>query len=967
MLILAGVSLNALVGDNGIITNAQNANVKSQLASLQEYIDQFYIEHYDEFESYPNNVLALKTIRSSSNWIYNGKFGYIPDEKGYIHYFLIIENFPKEIRDSMSIGKGPKEYKDYVEFNDVIGITQDLKVYYCQNGLNSINGVTLAELSVENGQETVFGSSSDYAKILKGAYSSENISKSDLRGVNSLIIDDKYNISNLNDIYNFINLTQLTIKNKENFDLTGIEYCPKIKEVFIQYSTIKDYKDLRYLIDLDKLFVEGSTNSEIERMCDDEIGIGKIDFSKLKYFGIYGFPCFSLSSLDSVTGYESGVHSPYSNLSYLSKLSDITKNSITNLFLNNNSIESLNGLYEFKNVTNLKLGCNYLTSLNDLIVYNNETKKYDGMTNLRILRVENNLLGKDIETTSLNTITDSLSILATSSQNDDGSYTFLANFPALSKVNLRYNGYLIWIIYLSDNSSLTELYFNNCPNLDLFAGVDSLMKTLANITYNADDYVMKYLSDNDKTQPVVVLDKDMTPIAFSNYMSGRENYLESLNLKGLVLVNDLGELIDNTSSPKLNDVISSGLSGMTKLQALSLNDISNLTSISFVTNLSDLRGIDLRGTSVTDLSPLLSSSFLHTLAIDNNDIVIAPKWEEGDEIPDITVMEQLINKIEKNSLCGDGGWTVSGRSVPTTKGHGSMLFSSGLISQLKYTTHLTNYVFRSSYDKDLPSYCSFDFSKNSGLKKVMISYISDQSFNTFIFGYDLDYLAIDQSPNTNISMAKDVDIDVLKFSNHSPNSCFSKALLFNNINTLYVYSGALGSFLDYYNYLSVDSDGTKKTDQTKNYLDTLGITDLTLASYAGGRYAEAVYNAFDFLRNFTGLETLKISYFMNCTNFDFLYSLTSLKSLTLYCTGLSTLGFLENLGHIEFLDVEYTMVSADSFNLDGDKLSTFDLIRNARNNGVFDTIYLFGTQITAEEIVSSGIKTWGWKKCYVGV
>ena len=49
MLILAGVSLNALVGDNGIITNAQNANMLSAIAYLEEFLQEKYVENYDSF------------------------------------------------------------------------------------------------------------------------------------------------------------------------------------------------------------------------------------------------------------------------------------------------------------------------------------------------------------------------------------------------------------------------------------------------------------------------------------------------------------------------------------------------------------------------------------------------------------------------------------------------------------------------------------------------------------------------------------------------------------------------------------------------------------------------------------------------------------------------------------------------------------------------------------------------------
>ena len=44
LLILAGVSLNAIVGNNGIITNAQGAKFKSEMAKYKEDTETFIFE-----------------------------------------------------------------------------------------------------------------------------------------------------------------------------------------------------------------------------------------------------------------------------------------------------------------------------------------------------------------------------------------------------------------------------------------------------------------------------------------------------------------------------------------------------------------------------------------------------------------------------------------------------------------------------------------------------------------------------------------------------------------------------------------------------------------------------------------------------------------------------------------------------------------------------------------------------------
>ena len=69
MLILAGVSLNATIGDNGIITQAQNATYMQSIAALEEYFNNYYVEHYEEMSKKDESkVLTLTTLEP--NWFY---------------------------------------------------------------------------------------------------------------------------------------------------------------------------------------------------------------------------------------------------------------------------------------------------------------------------------------------------------------------------------------------------------------------------------------------------------------------------------------------------------------------------------------------------------------------------------------------------------------------------------------------------------------------------------------------------------------------------------------------------------------------------------------------------------------------------------------------------------------------------------------------------------------------------------
>ena len=133
MLILAGVSLNAVIGDNGIITQAQNATYMQSVAVLEEFFNNYYVEHYEEMSKEENKIQLIKNLEP--NWFYNGSpIGYIVDSDGNMHYFINKDGLPDDIKNQIRGGDaGDKTYRDYASMKDVYGITSELNVYYCEN------------------------------------------------------------------------------------------------------------------------------------------------------------------------------------------------------------------------------------------------------------------------------------------------------------------------------------------------------------------------------------------------------------------------------------------------------------------------------------------------------------------------------------------------------------------------------------------------------------------------------------------------------------------------------------------------------------------------------------------------------------------------------------------------------------------------------------------------------------------
>ena len=56
MLILAGVSLNATIGENGIMAQAKNVTYMQSVAVLEEFMQEQYVNLYDSMEEPENKI-----------------------------------------------------------------------------------------------------------------------------------------------------------------------------------------------------------------------------------------------------------------------------------------------------------------------------------------------------------------------------------------------------------------------------------------------------------------------------------------------------------------------------------------------------------------------------------------------------------------------------------------------------------------------------------------------------------------------------------------------------------------------------------------------------------------------------------------------------------------------------------------------------------------------------------------------
>ena len=248
MLILAGVSLNAVIGDNGIITQAQNATYMQSVAMLEEFLQTEYTKLYMNNNE---NLSMLELIKTNHDeWFYKPErtgLNYILVD-GHVYYLIDKENLPEQIKKQLKGGDANnKEYSDYANFKDVYGVRTDLKVYYCSNGLESIIGAS-DELLEDSFARTAISkdSTSGLGQFLIDSFdwiktdANGNILSDGMSSVKDLIIDSS-NVKSLSELYNFSSIRNLYLKNLNLENLSGIELCPKLENVYLYNSKAKDY------------------------------------------------------------------------------------------------------------------------------------------------------------------------------------------------------------------------------------------------------------------------------------------------------------------------------------------------------------------------------------------------------------------------------------------------------------------------------------------------------------------------------------------------------------------------------------------------------------------------------------------------------------------------------------------------------------------------------------------------------
>ena len=573
-----------LFGDNGIITRAQEATYMQSIATLEDFLNSYYVEHYDVMQDSESKVQALKNLEP--DWFFGGApLGYIVDSDGHVNFFINKDGLPDDIKSQIKGGDaGEKTYQDYASMNDVYGVTKDLRVYYCSKGKDTLLGT--ANTDLDNPVREVFEAGSSLAKLINGN-DTDNVTAEDLKNVKELTITPEDGITNFEEFYNFPSLERINFEGVTINSLNGLQNAIKINYIYFHNSVISDYSAIGKCKELKNLHMYMPNNEEVSKMCE---GLKDAKLTKLEYLGLYGYMHYTVVNWNYST--TSTTRSELTDISPLKNLSQETKQAIKYLYFNNNNIEDASVLEDFSNLYFVRLETNKLTSCKGL----------ENKSSLRYLYLNNNLLGIN-ETEIPNEEADSIS--------------FLKNNTALYRLDLSKNSNLKQISYLKNITGLKHFLLTNDENIETSCIVE-LKDILAKCELL--DMPSKYYLGLDNSPKMNLSNLSLTD---EDIMLLKNNtIIESLNLSNNTAL----------SNEKLQEVLST----CTNMKAINLSGVSNLESIEFIKFMPNLITLDIRDTKVVDLE-LLNDNVpnLGTLCINNENI-------------DLTTIQGKISKLGKS-------------------------------------------------------------------------------------------------------------------------------------------------------------------------------------------------------------------------------------------------------------------------------------------------------------------------------
>ena len=978
MLILAGVSLNAVIGDNGIITQAQNATYMQSVAVLEEYLNNYYVEHYEEMQDENNSkVIQLKALEP--NWFFGTSLGYIPDSDGNALYLINKQGLPEDIRTQLKGGDaGEKTYSDYANLNDVYGVTGNLQVYYCQNGKSTILGAGIESLDKDNPARIVLDTNSSLGKnLLEYDLDGDGkINSQEVKSIKELNLNSESGITSLEGISNLISLETLTIENINLQNLKGIENCSKLYYIFFKGATVEDYSELKNIRNsLKYLYLYNIDDNEFSKLCSETTGIGKCDFTKLEYLAVVGNTTYINSTqtpLDT-TIYGSTSSSKSSktitNIEPFKNLSDTTKKSVKYLSLQNNNINSLNGIEDFSNLLLLRVEYNNLTNLAGVGKLTNLNYLYAvGMKSLTSLDTfeENSklvyLIAMDNSLVTLKGLENCNQITKVWTKNNnfgDGlegdvknpsidSMASMQNKKSLNLIDVRNSTKLKWVDYLSNNTSIRFLFLDGCNSMDgtSFASLKNIINNCTNMDYPA-NYALSLLDNNLKK---LNLENQTIKKSVFESLKNKTN-LTHLALKNLNITDEVGNKLSVAETNTLLNEVLSTMTGIQYLQVYSDGDYStkNLSSIDFINGgkITKLIEFDLRGTAVTDLSNVNNyAKGIRTLILNNENI-------------DLSKIQDTISNICVNK--GVNSYFVESNLTEA----GLLLYNANLCKKLEGLSNITGLYIKSGDYTYVPE--ELDLSGCTSLKNI-ITYSAFNDIKKLKLPASIESMSLSYERNAYIDFSLCTKLTKIELLDNTANTDAQLEYIFNSIKelpllkSLTIDNATQGSInsLDILEilkdtnieeftfkgrsskYVLNDSNGLKYLRNLKNL--TLTYTNIRDLEALKPIYSETG----ELISGCPNLQTININY-SKIFNLDVLSNIPSLKSVTVSNSNVSSIANFSKLINLETLDLSnnclYNLGSYVNSNGETISYNVLEKLATLNKNAKLKNLYLAGNNI----------------------
>ena len=761
MLILAGVSLNAIVGDNGIITNAQNANMKSGMASLEEYLQEKYVEYYEDAEKYASKI-DLLSAKMPNLLFKNGSKNYFLYENN-VYYLINKASLPEEVRKGL-IGGNSSELIAVKNLYDVYGVNPDLTVYYIDKSSGTTYGnINLLPLDKNTrAQQVISGDTGvkafvedEFARLGIEVDPEKGITMGNTASIQELTIDGSIRtINSISSVADLTSLKKLTLKDLNIQDLNGLENCLLLEYIFFDNCTISNissgFNSLSSLVKLKTLYMylpstisQDIANNQVLGLTN---GLHDAKYTTgLTTFGIFGNKTawevffkgenwsFTYDPTVQNSNYHPGntynrTYTPgnLSNISSLSNMSSTIKTSIIDMCLMYNNLTNIQVLSSITKISKLWIWGN--SSLNSLIGLENHTDLtylmaqgcgfsnlmgIEGCQSLYYLYISScpNLTSLsgigDIDVTQViglncNALTD-ISALGTIDENNVVKHKKINRVAFVNSSNLED------VSPLKDLTTIRYLFLDGCyavetdehSSYEYWVSIENVVE-LCGVKCKLPDICYNWMDgSNTRDFSVASADKSLT-----------DNSLKMETLRGKTAVLRLS-LKNNASlsDEYLNDILST----MTGMQYLQLYGCNNLTNLTFTAFMPDLKELDIRNTNVTDLSAL-------NTAVVNKKIVQMKTLIINNTDTDFTKMQDVISHLYSSSGSHDysswvnydyttlRGLVLIGDGYDATTGKGFDFSECSRITALKIAT---------KYDT---GNSAIDLSKCENLKKVAFYY-----------------------------------------------------------------------------------------------------------------------------------------------------------------------------------------------------------------------------------------------------